>query len=212
MSDIKFRAAERSDLSVIRDFADDNFHDKEPIELSHIDKNDKMKPDENFLLDCIGCETSLVAFDGDVLIAVLLAGEIHANEAERNLECAKHIGSRKSADILRFLSFVDAKADYCNRLKVSSCLHVHIVAVHPRYHHRGIAKKLFELCMEIGRQKKFPAITMDCTSFFMMKIAERFGFEHVSTVTYDEYNKEVGETRFISREPHIDIRSYAKVL
>lgn len=212
MFDIKFKAAERSDLSVIREFVDENFHDKEPIEQSHIDKTDKMKPDENFLLDCIDCETSLMAFDGDKLIAILLAGKIQPDEAERNLECAKHIKSRKAADILKFLSFIDAKADYCNRLKVSYCLHVHIIAVHPHYHRQGIAKKLFELCIENGRRKNFPAITMDCTNFFTSKIAEKFDFAHVSTVTYDEYNQRVGEKLFISSEPHTDIKSYAKVL
>lgn len=212
MFDIKFRAAKNSDLSAIRDFVDENFHDKEPIEQSHIDKNDKMKPDDDFLLDCIDCETSLMAFDSDKLAAVLLAGKIHPNEAERNLECAKHIESKKAADILKFLSFIDAKADYCNRLKVSNCLHVHIITVHPRYHRQGIARKLFELCIEIGRRKKFPAITMDCTNLFTSRIAEKFAFTHVSTVTYDEYNESLGEKVFVAREPHTDIKSYAKVL
>lgn len=211
MCDVKVKVAERSDLSGIRDFVADNFHDKEPIELSHVDKTDKMKPDENFLLDCIGCKATLMAFSGDDLIAVLLALKIFPTEAERNLECANEVNSKKSADILRFLSFIDAKADYCNRLKVSHCLHVMIISVHPSYHRRGIAKKLFEICMEIGREKKFPAITVDCSNFFTTKIAETFNFTCVSTVTYDEYNKHIGEKLFMPTEPHIDIKSYAKL-
>lgn len=211
MCNIKVKVAARSDLSVIREFVAVYFHDKESIELSHIDKTDKMIPDENFLLDCIDCETTLMGFEGDDLIAVLLAGKILPNEAERNLACANEVKSKKAADILRFLSFIDAKADYCNRLKVSHCLHVNIISVHPNHHRQGIAKKLFELCMEMGKLKSYPAITVDCTNFFTTKIAENFNFTCLSTVTYDEYNEHVGERNFVPNDPHIDIKSYAKV-
>ena len=212
MLDIKFKTAEKSDLEVVRDFVYENFHDNEPIERSHIDKNYKMKPDENFLLECLNGGTSFMAFDGDKLIAVLLAEKTFPDLAERNFECSKIMTSKKAADILKFLSFVDVKADYCNRLKVSFCLHVHIISVHPSYLRQGIARQLFELCIEIGIQKKFPIITMDCTNFFTSKIAEKFGFFLVSTVTYDEYNNHVGEKNFIANDPHNEIKSYAKFL
>ena len=212
MLDIKFKTAKKSELELVRNFVYENFHDKEPIERSHIDKKYKMKPDENFLLDCLEDETSFMAFDGDKLIAVLLAGKIFSDLAERNFECSKKMKSKKTADILKFLSFVDAKADYCNRFKVSCCLHVHIINVHPNYHRQGIARQLFELCIEIGRQKQFPVITMDCTNFFTSKIAEKFEFSLVSSVTYEEYNNHVGDQSFIANEPHTEIKSYAKIL
>lgn len=211
MCDIQIKVAVQSDLSMIRDFLAVHFHDKEPIELSHVDKIDKVKPDENFLTDCIKSEATLVAFAGNDLIGVLLAAKIFHDEAERNLQCANEVESKKTADILRFLSFIDARADYCNRLKVSHCLHILIISIHPSYHRRGIAKKLFELCVQIGERKKFPAITIDCTNVFTSRIAESFNFVCTSTVTYDEYNKHIGEMLFIPTYPHIDIKSYAKL-
>lgn len=118
MLELKVRVA--SDLFAIWDFVALHFHDKDPLELSHVDKVDKMKPDDTFLLDCIDSEATLLGFDDDKLVSVLLAGKILPNDAERNFECAKHVTSKKASDILRFLSYIEAKADYCNRLKVSS--------------------------------------------------------------------------------------------
>lgn len=211
MLDLKIRVAGKSDLSAIREFVAVHFHDdKEPLETSHVDKVDKMKPDDSFLLDCIDSEATLLGFDGDKLVSVLLAGKILPNDAERNFECAKHVASKKAADILRFLSYIEAKADYCNRLKVSQCLHVHIITVISSYQRQGIAKQLFKRCFEIGREKNFPAITVSCSSFFTEKIAENLKFTCISTTTYDEYNSHVGEKLFIPNQPHIEIKSYAK--
>lgn len=209
MSEVEIEVAEEVHLKAINGFLATHFHDKEPLESSHVDKSDKMTPDDEFLLDCIGYQTSLLAFDGDNLVGVLLSGKILPNEAERNLECAKHIESAKCADILKFLSYIEEKADYCHRLGVSHCLHIHIVCVHPNHQGLGIAKRLFESCIERGRVKGHPAVSIDCTNFITAKIAESFGMSLLSTVTYDEFNERAGDKKFIPNGTS-EIRCYAK--
>lgn len=211
MCEVDIRIAHLSDLIEIREFASEHFHDKEPIEMSHIDKTDKMVPDDDFLRDCISNETTLMAFADDALVGILISGKILPDEAERNRECAEQVKSKKSADILRFLSFVEEKADYCNELKVTHSLHIHIISVHPKHQGFGIARKLFEYCIDNGRGKGFPAVSVDCSSVFTVKIAEKYGMTCLSTLTYDEYSKHIGETLFIPMEPHTVIKSYAKV-
>jgi arylalkylamine N-acetyltransferase len=212
MDGVTIRAACRSDLSLVHCFLNTYFHDTDPLESSHIDKTDKMKVDDAFVLSCIECETTLMAFEDGKLVAVLIAGSIDVTEPERNLECAKGIDSPKIADILRFLSYIEEKADFCRRLGVSSSLHIHIVSVHPAYQGRGIAKQLFKVCMSNGSVKKFPALSIDCSNIFMAKIADEFGMTCISTVTYEEYNQHTKKELFVPKEPNLEIKSYAKVL
>lgn len=62
MSEVEIKVAEEVHLKAINGFLATHFHDKEPLESSHVDKSDKMTPDDEFLLDCIGYQTSLLAF------------------------------------------------------------------------------------------------------------------------------------------------------
>lgn len=210
MSEVQIKIAAASDLKVINEFLSKYFHDKEPVEMSHIDKTDKMIPDNEFLLDCIESQTSLMAFSEGDLVGILLSGEILPNEAERNLECSKQIKSKKSADILKFLSYIEQKADYCNRLEVPNCLHIHIVSVHPKHQGLGIAKSLFKFCIERGKCMNYPGVSIDCTNFRTAKIAESVGLSCLSTVTYDEYNEHIGDKIFIAGESD-KIQCFAKL-
>lgn len=211
MCEVDIRIADLSDLIAISEFTAEHFHNKEPIEMSHIDKTDKMVPDDDFLRDCISDETTLMAFADDALVGILISGKILPNEAERNREYAELVKSKKTSDILRFLSFVEEKADYCNKLNVTHSLHIHIVSVHPKHQGLGIATKLFEFCIDNGRSKGFPAVSVDCSNFFTVKIAESYGMTCISSLKYDEYTQHIGETLFVPKEPHTVIKSYAKV-
>lgn len=209
MSDVEIKIAGPSDLLNIHKFLSEFFHDKEPIERSHVDKSFKMVPDDEFLLECIDCETTLMAMKDNKLIKVLVAGKILSNEAERNIESARHLEPKKAKDILKFLSYIEAKADHCNRLKVRFCLHIHIVSVHSNCQGHGIASQLFKYCVDNGQAKNYPATSTDCTNKFTAKIAEKLGMICIATVTYEEYNQFVGETSFVPNMIHDVIKSYA---
>lgn len=209
----EIRFAIGSDFDQIYDFLDDNFHNSaEPIQLAHEDKDVMMHPHKEFLISCIDCGTTLMAFIGNVLVGVLIAAKIHNREHERNAETAKACDTKKSADVLHFLSYIDEKANYCNRLQIPEALHMHIVSVHKNYLGRGIAKKLLEFCIENAKQLKFRAVTVDCTNYYTAKIATKLDFKLISIVTYDEYNEHIGKKLFTPIAPHTEIKSYALML
>lgn len=213
MSDFKIKFAISSDFKEIYDFLDFHFHGgAEPIQLAHPHKDVRMHPDKDFLQSCIDCGTTLKAVIGDTLVGVLIAAKIGEREHERNEKASRVTDSEKSADVLKLLSFIDEKANYCNRLGVPEVLHMHIVSVHKDYLGQGIARKLFEFCIENGRQLKYRAITVDCTNHFTAKIAQKLEFKLVSIVTYDEYNEYIGKTLFVPTAPHTEIKSYALLL
>lgn len=213
MGALEIQFATDSDFDQIYEFLDENFHDHaEPIQRAHKDKDVRMHPHKEFIKSCIESGTTLVGFIDNVLVGVLIAAKIHNREHERNAEAAKTSDTQKSTDVLQFLSYIDEKANYCNRLQIPEALHMHIVSVHKDYQGRGIARKLFEFCIENGRQLKFRAVTVDCTNSYTAKIAAKLNFTLISIVTYDEYNGHIGKNLFSAIAPHTEIKSYALML
>lgn len=213
MNNFKIKLAISSDFDQIYEFLDINFHDgAEPIQLSHPQKDERMHPDNDFIKSSIDLGATLKAFIGETMVGVLIAAKIDEQEHERNEKAARVTDSKKCADVLKLLSYIDEKANYCNRLGLPEVLHMHIVSVHKDYLGRGIAKQLFEFCIENARQLKYRAVTVDCTNYFTAKIAEKLDFKLVSIVTYDEYNEYIGEKVFTPTAPHTEIRSYALLL
>lgn len=209
MSDIKIKIADLSDIEEVTAFLYKHFLPFEPLQMFHYNSQEKMEPLPPALMkDCITSQTTLLALVGTELVGVLIAGEFSAETPEICDE-EESFGA-KADDIFGFLEYIEKKADYFNRLSISRSLHVHILNIHGDYLRRGIAHKLFGFCVENGRNKNFPALSVDCTSFFTSKIAEKFDMKCLSTVTYEEYNKLVGKTIFIPCEPHKEIKSYAK--
>ena len=213
MGALEIQFATDSDFDQIYEFLDENFHDHaEPIQQAHKDKDVRMHPHKEFLKSCIESGMTLVGFIDDVLVGVLIAAKIHNQEHERNAEEAKMCDTQKSTDVLQFVSYIDEKANYCNRLQIPETLHMHIVSVHKDYQGRGIARKLFEFCIENGRQLKVRAVTVDCTNSYTAKIAAKLDFTLISIVTYDEYNEHIGKNLFTPIAPHTEIKSYALML
>lgn len=211
MSDIKIKIAAEIDSAAISDFICVNFNDQEPIQVFHVRKGELMDPPPRSMVkECIESQTTLLAYEGDDLVGVLIAGEISTDVAEKDLEYAEEYGP-KGVDVFALLAYVGDKADICNRLNIPRCLHVHIMSIHLNHLKKGIAKKLFEYCIENGRSKNFPALSVDCTNYYTSKIAESFGMSCLSTVTYDEYNDHIGATLFVPSEPHTEIKSFAKL-
>ncbi|KAG5678325.1 hypothetical protein PVAND_008010 [Polypedilum vanderplanki] len=214
MSDTVVKIATRVDLKFIHEFLVEHFHNVEPIEVSHRMKHERVQPNDEYLLSCINCNTTLMGYRGDTLVGVLIAGTIFANEHERNLEASKAMSghNEKHADVLRFISYIDEKANFCKRLDVPETLHIHHIAVHKDFKGRGIARFLFECCVENARKFNYHAVTVDCTSHYTAKIAEQRAFSLISTVTYDEYHDFIGEKLFDPSFPHLQIKSYALLL
>jgi GNAT superfamily N-acetyltransferase len=214
--DIIIRIADEADLSEIVSFIELHFVNAEPSLTAYQleDENNQLassdEDDDKFMRECILNETSFVAHDmkNHQLVGVCIAGKIGPNEHEESLKIANVVNDRKFADILKFLAFIEERADVCNRLCVPESLHLHMISVHEDYYGRGIAGKLFKAYYENAINKKYLALSIDCTSFYTSRIAERYNMELLSTVTYDEYNEFVGTKVFVPKEPHTVVRSY----
>lgn len=212
MSDIKIRIAALGEAEAISEFVCTHFNGCEPIQVFHVRKDEIMDPPPmELILECIQSKTMLMAYSNEKLVGILIAGEINSDVSEKDLEFAETFGP-KGVDVFELLSYVGEKADLCNRLKVPRSLHIHIISVHVNHLRKGIASQLFEFCIKNGRLKKFPLVSVDCTSFFTTRIAEKFGLSCLSTVTYDEYSKHIGKQLFIASKPHTEIRTYAMFL
>lgn len=116
--------------------------------------------------------------------------------------------SLKLTLILLFCYF--RKSDIYNRFNIKKSFHIMMVAVHSNYQNQGIARKLFEFSFQLAKQRNLKVVCADCTNFYTSKIAEKIGMECVSNVTFDEYNKYLGNNLFATRPPHTAIRTFVK--
>lgn len=211
MSDVQIKFADESQLEEISEFVCLHFNGKEPIQMSYAWPELPMDPPPADLLrESIASQNLLLAYIGEKLVGLLIASEINSEIAEKDLEYAEQFG-QKGVDVFEFLAYIGEKANVCERLKVPRSLHIHIISVHTDHLKQGIAKKLFEFCVETGRSKNFPAVSVDATNFFTSRIAEKCQMKCISTVTYNEYNEYIGKRLFIPQPPHSEIKTYAKI-
>lgn len=203
------RIAEQSNLIEINNFLTTHFDNIEPTHASHVRKGEKLGPmPPDGLKDAIESKTSLMAFREEELVGVLIAEKIRSHSGDFVFPDERH---SKGRDIMDLLSYIEKKADICSRFKLTNCLNIFLLSVHKDHVRRGIAGNLFEFCIANGKARGFEAISVDCTSYFTSRLAEKFEMSCVSTVTFDDYNKHIGKILFIPNEPHNKIQTYLKV-
>lgn len=209
---ISIRQATQADLSSISRFIDDHFVKAEPIissyQLDDFSSANNDDDDDNFIKTCIDNGTTFVAHLSDELVGIFIAGKIAPNEHDDTLELANATNDRKSADIMKFISFIERKADVCNRLGVAESLHIHIISVHGNYNGNGIGGKLFQRCYQVALDNGYSALSVDCTNAYTARMAQKLNMELLSTVDYDEFNEHAGSKLFVARQPHTLIRSF----
>lgn len=217
MDPIIIKIAIESDLDSISKFIKTNFEVMEPVMQSYQLKttatNDSRseidKVLNEFHLECIKSQTAFVAYTlENELVGVLLSNKIEPKHCEETLELTS---DGRFEDFCKLMAYVGSKADVFKRLNVQHSLHIEIISVHKDYVGRGIASKLFEECLKQAKALNFPALSLDCTSYFTSKICEKNNLELLSTVSYDEFNSHAGELLFIPNEPHTLIKSYGIV-
>jgi len=74
---------------------------------------------------------------------------------------------------------------------------------------------IFDLFMnyrEIAKEQGFHYLRADCTSFFSGKLCERFGFNQIYKINYNDYVDENGKPIFSPASPHIAVITYIKKL
>jgi GNAT superfamily N-acetyltransferase len=208
---ISIRVAQSSDHDVVLDFIREHYYKEEPITNSHHQMG-QTSDDEKFSMSHIVHETVLMAFD-DVtgkIVGVLIAGPVEHGDADEMIEAAKTTETKKWRDISMLLAYIEKKADVLKRFNLDQALHIHVLGVDREYRGQRIGQQLFSYCFENAKRLNYKMVATDCTSVYTIKIAERLGMENVSSMTYDEYNQQLGENLFRPEKPNTEIITFVK--
>lgn len=209
--EISIRVAKSCDRDAISDFLSEHYYKEEPLTNSHPQQG-YTKDDMDFTMSHLKHDTVLIATDNESgeFAGVIVAGPVEPGDADAMVEMAKKTETRKWREISFFLAYIEKKSNVLERFNLPTALHVHVVGVHKDYRGQRIGEKLFSSCFENAKRLNYPAVTADATSVYTIKFCERLGMECVSLVTYDEYNKTIGESLFRPREPNFEIKTYLK--
>lgn len=208
-----FRVAEQEDFNEILEFIREHYYKEEPLTLAHPEPG-HTKDDEEFTMSHIIYKTVLLAIDDEngKMVGVLIAGPIEHGDAEKMLENAEFCETKKWSDISKFLAYIEKKADVLGKFNLERAVHCHAVGVHYNYRGNKIGKKLFEKFFDHAKALNYQLFSVDITSIYSMRICEQLEMDLVSSVSYDEYNKKIGEELFKIIEPNTEIRTYIKKL
>lgn len=208
---ISIRVAKKSDYEDVIGLLREYYYKEEPITISHPQPG-HTKDDEEFTMSFFDTESILIATDDETgtVVGALNAGPIEHGDADAMIEAAKTTETKKWREIMLLLAYIEKKADVLQRLQISNALHIHALGVHSDYRGQRIGEKLFNFCFDNAKRLNYPMVTTDCTSIYSIALAERCGMERVSLVTYDEYNKSIGEELYQPKAPNFEIVTFVK--
>lgn len=211
-TEILFRVAENSDYENILNFVREHYYNEEPITLSH-PEHGHTKDDEEFTMSHVNYGTVLLAIDSknNEIVGALISGQIEVGDADKMLEDSKN-SEKKWSDIQKLLAYIEKKADVLGKLNLPKALHCHALGVHSDYRGLRLGQRLFEKWFELAKELNFELLSVDCTSIYSIKISEKFGMECISTVTYDEYNKFLGQNLFQTKPPNSEVKTFIKLI
>lgn len=212
--DILIRVAVDSDEEAILDFIRQHYYSDEPLTIGSEPKAQSQE-DEEFSISLIKHGVSIVAIDSqrnNQIVGAVLAGPIGPSEADDILAEAERCTDKKWQKILYLLSHLERNANIYERYGVERALHVHVMGVDRLTRGKSIGIKLMRKCMESGKAVGYPLISMDCTSAFSIRMAEKLQMECVVKLAYEDYTDANGEQLFRPPLPHTHIKTFAKIL
>lgn len=157
---------------------------------------------------------TIIAIDPtqDKIVGAVLAGPIKPEEAEDMIEESKHCKTKKWSEILRLLAHLEERANIYERYNVTKALHIHVLGVDGQTRGKSIGIKLMKKCFEVGKSLGYPLVSVDCTSVYSIKIAEKLEMECIGKLAYSDYKDCNGLQLFQPPLPHVNIKTFAKIL
>lgn len=208
----EFRTAQFEDYNSVLNCLRENFIHEEAINQAYPAKD--FKKDEEFFMSLLFEENILLAINkADKTLAGFVAMEI----INGNTLCDLSVEAEETkdpiwADILKFLYYIESKADVIKRCNVAESLHIHGVSVDKKHRGKGLGTKLFEKPFEVARKRGLKLVSVECTSVSSSNIARRVGMDLISTVTYDEYHDKIGMKIFSPIPPNFEIKTFVKFI
>lgn len=212
--DILIRVANVDDQENVLNFIRLYYYPEEPLTIGSEPKLQSVE-DELFSVSVLPYGASVIAVnkrENNQIVGALLAGPIGPEEADELFEEAEHCKDKKWSEILKLLGHLERSANVYERYNVQKALHIHVMGVDPKMRGKSIGAKLMRKCIEIGKNLDYPLITVDCTSIYSIKIAEKLQMECINTLAYTDYTDIDGTQLFRPPHPHTDMKTFAKRL
>jgi ribosomal protein S18 acetylase RimI-like enzyme len=212
-STISYRIATSADYEELKELFTVHYFPNEPFNRGWVN-NDPVPEDIKMTRQAIGEGTSYVAVDNAkaIIVGACLTGVDDSSSTPAMLDEASKTTNKKWSQYLRLYAQLDIDANIYKRFDVESAFHVHGVAVHGDYRGCSIATKLVEQCFALGASLGHKVSSMNCSSAYTDKIAQKLKMEFINELAMDEIKDENGERLVYTSAPHTHIRSYCKRL
>lgn len=214
---IVYRIATANDRDNILEFLREHYYPEEPITNGNEPRRQD-SADEEFILSVISDGASIVAIDSvnnGKIIGALMAGHIETNESELILAAAKKFelnNNRKWSEILLLVGHISQCAKICQRYNVNKSLQIHAISVDAAYRGKSIGTNLMKMCFNVGKSLEFPIVSIDCTSVFSIKMAEKLDMDCVNVQAFKDFKDNNGRQIFNPPLPNTHIKSFVKIL
>lgn len=119
---------------------------------------------------------------------------------------------RAGFEISRLLKELNDEFDVFRMYDVQEAVDLVILGTVPEYRGRSIGFKLCEAAIDLVRVRGYKVIFMDCTSSYSAAIARKCGMECIGEISYDDYQKKLGERLFVVNSVHTHVRRFVKIL
>lgn len=211
---IMFRVAKIDDHDEILDFIRTHYYPEEPLTVGNEPKL-QSREDEEFSMSVLSHEMSVIAVDtlrDNRIVGALLAAPLGADEGNEMYEEAKLCPDKKWSEILELLAYLDTNACSHKRYNVHNVMHIHVMGVDRETRGKSIGIKLMKKSMEIGKTLGYQLVTVDCSSVYSIKIAEKLQMDCIVNLAYKDYKDINGKQLFRPPMPHTHIKTFAKLL
>ena len=211
---IRYEVASLSDYEGVLQFLRKHYYAHEPITVGYIHKKEPTKDDEDFSMSFLADGTVIKSIDENTgnIIGVSISGPIKPGDPEQMVEEAKTTETKKWADILKLLAYLEKTANVCERYNVEKCLHIHIIAVDTTYRGQAIGFNLTKEQLKLAQKLGYKLVSVDCTNVYTAKICEKLGMELVNAVVLSDYRDEHGIQLFRPPEPHHTTKTFISKL
>uniref|UniRef100_A0A1B0C7Q7 aralkylamine N-acetyltransferase n=1 Tax=Glossina palpalis gambiensis TaxID=67801 RepID=A0A1B0C7Q7_9MUSC len=220
--DIQIRLIKSEDGQRVLNFLRAYFYPEDPVTLG-IEPKRQDAADEEYNIGMIEHSISLMAVRSasqnskessgeDRIVGVIIVGPKDATEADHLYDAARKEGYTKWGRILQLLERIERDANVCERYKIQKVLHIHALSVNVNMRGRNIGARMIKELIGLAKHVKYEAITIDCSSFYAIKLMERLNFECINTLYYNEYVDENHKPIFQTEPPHTCIKTYVYIL
>lgn len=212
---VKFRIALKTDRERISEFNHKHFYPEEPITVGS-KTGIPSEWEETYTLDSINFGTSFIAYTINVqgneeIIGVVISMIAFPHDIDEMVQEANNCSNEQKnwRDMLNFWIWIDQQANIFKSMNIERSLHIHSLAVHSAYRGRGLGKELVKKQIALAKERDFPAVSIDCSSVYTIKIAESLGMKSYSWVPYTEIKGADGHQLFFPSEPHSFFGTFA---